>query len=334
MQFEDQVEIEDQANEHQQFTQLHNILGFMGLDAYARSYYWAIKQICWSEKGKCFMSKKNLCQMAGFGETKLREVEKFLSQPFEILGGKPLIIVVAQKKNDGSKGPNLIKIVDIWEENYRFTKAKPSKSVTPPSPREVPPLATRGTPPSPREDKEDSLLYKDIKKKKESTTTSFFKSLSDIPIPEDDKIWLTANYDETTVNHAAMYHRRRMELNLPYTGDMPLEAILKWVCKKKPPLPISPAEKETQHRAFAKEIENVIEKPVGVLFEVLNKNIEIGFSVSQKAVDTLEYGNFHFHENLIKLLRKYKFYFNSAMDNMLMNYYHLINNELQAEVES
>ncbi len=109
------VILKDENQDHKYFCILQNILSYIGLNAYERSLYWAIKESC-GGTGICTKSHETLCQMSGMGLTKLKETIKSLSL-INVLLGKPLIIVTARFKESGDKAPNEITLVDLWVDN-------------------------------------------------------------------------------------------------------------------------------------------------------------------------------------------------------------------------
>ncbi len=111
-----EISVEDESTEKNYFTTIPNIIFDMGIGVYAIAYYSLLKRTA-GDKGKCFKRKKTIAQQLGCSERQLQYLNKFLSQPFAILNGKPLIRIKEQKRDDGSKTANLITLVDIWREN-------------------------------------------------------------------------------------------------------------------------------------------------------------------------------------------------------------------------
>ena len=109
------VILKDENQDHKYFCILQNILSYIGLNAFERSLYWALKEAC-GGTGVCTKSHETLCQMSGMGLTKLKETIKSLAL-INVLLGKPLIIVTARFKESGDKAPNEITLVDLWVDN-------------------------------------------------------------------------------------------------------------------------------------------------------------------------------------------------------------------------
>ncbi len=120
------VFLKDENNDHKYFCILQNILSHIGLNAFERSLYWAIKEAC-GGSGICTKSHETLCQMSGMGLTKLKETMKSLAL-INILLGKPLIIVTARFKESGDKAPNEITLVDLWADNITHFQKSISQS--------------------------------------------------------------------------------------------------------------------------------------------------------------------------------------------------------------
>ena len=102
--------------ERSYYTTIPNIIFSLGLDPYAFMYYCTLRKTA-GEKGSCFKSKETLSEESGCSYRLISELNHYLSQPFEALGGKPLIRLKTQVKPDGSQTTNLITITDVWVEN-------------------------------------------------------------------------------------------------------------------------------------------------------------------------------------------------------------------------
>ncbi len=149
--------LKDENNDHKYFCILQNILSHIGLTAFERSLYWAIKEAC-GEGGECTKSYDTLCKISGMGITKLKETIIKLKSVNPIIG-KPLIIVTQRISPEGDKATNKIVVVDLWTENFKHFQKSMGQSPRdpPPSPRDqgVSRHATEGQ--SPRDYKEEPL---------------------------------------------------------------------------------------------------------------------------------------------------------------------------------
>lgn len=125
-----EIQVEDLCTEKKFFSQIPNIIHKMGLGPYVVSYYCLLKSIA-GDKNTCFMSQKNLSRMLGCSDRQIRLMNDFMSRPFEILGGKPLIKVTQRKDENGENLPNLVQVVDIWVENILVLKDKKTIPQTP-----------------------------------------------------------------------------------------------------------------------------------------------------------------------------------------------------------
>ncbi len=110
------IQIEDESDEKKYFTTIPNIIYRMGLGAYAIAYYSILKSTA-GERGKCFKSQATMAKEVGCSVRQIRYLNEILSQPFEILNGKPLIRITKSKRVDGARSTNIITLLDIWLEN-------------------------------------------------------------------------------------------------------------------------------------------------------------------------------------------------------------------------
>ena len=117
-----EVQIQDLSSERKYFHQIPNIIYDLGLSYHAIHYYGLLKRMI-GEGGKCFMRQKMIAQKMGCSDRQIRNLDKILSQPIEALGGKALIKITERKRESGDRAPNLIQIVDIWDENMDLMKS-------------------------------------------------------------------------------------------------------------------------------------------------------------------------------------------------------------------
>jgi helix-turn-helix protein len=151
-------QIQEQLPDHHYRTEIPNIV-FEKLDPEEFSVYCHIKKIA-GDRGKCWMSMKNLATFCRCGVTTLRKSLNNMS----LSGGYfpfPLIKVTERNKPDGSKDTNLIEIIDIWRENGDYFRNQKKIKGTSPNEGGVVRGARGGT--SPNEHKED-LSQEDLSK--------------------------------------------------------------------------------------------------------------------------------------------------------------------------
>ena len=118
-----EFQVREQNSLHKYRTELPNIIEELGLDPYAFRLYAHYKKVA-GDGGSCYESKSTLEENLKMSPTTIKDRNRVLSQPFDMLDGKPLIIV---KKRRGSKNqdlPVLIEIVDIWNENMTLLSNK------------------------------------------------------------------------------------------------------------------------------------------------------------------------------------------------------------------
>lgn len=137
-------------------------------------------------------------------------------------------------------------------------------------------------------------------KEKPAAVAVSFNCLEKLEIPTDDKIWLCENYDEETIKHAIAFAEH------PQTKiTKGLAACIKWACKNKPKIPLSKTDEEIFNKTTAMAIRDKAKVPENVIFEVLNKNVEVGYPFGEKGLTVLNYTEKGFKEQLESLLRKY-----------------------------
>jgi hypothetical protein len=113
-----EIEINDQSSNHHYRTELPNVIFEIGLKANELALYCAIKKSA-GDSGYCTKSTKTLCAEAGVGERNFGKLKQALSQQFQIIN-KPLIIVKKRNSDFGDPDTDLITIIDVWPENYRY----------------------------------------------------------------------------------------------------------------------------------------------------------------------------------------------------------------------
>jgi Helix-turn-helix domain len=111
-------QIQEESGSHHHRTETPNIIYELNLSVYERCVYHAIKKIA-GDNGKCFKSSEALAKESGMDIRKYRSCLKSLSKKFDLIG-KPLITVVQRKNARGDFETNLITIVNIWPENYKY----------------------------------------------------------------------------------------------------------------------------------------------------------------------------------------------------------------------
>ena len=111
------IEILEERPDHHYRTELPNIV-FSVLTAIQLAVYAHLKRIA-GDRGKCWMSIKNIAEQIGVGETTLRESIRELCKS-NVLIGSPFIRITKRKRPDGADDTSLITIVDIWRANGDF----------------------------------------------------------------------------------------------------------------------------------------------------------------------------------------------------------------------
>jgi len=163
-----------------------------------------------------------------------------------------------------------------------------------------PPANLRGGTPANLAGTKETAKKTNQKKQQQENAAVFFDSLKNVEIDEDEKVWLSKNYDEQTINHAIAYATN------PNTKiKTSLIQAIKWACIKKPQIPTSKEEEAQKNKEFAIQVKNDSIIPLGCQFEVLNKMIEITFGGNSSCF-VLEYLDSNFKEKFKDALRKYR----------------------------
>lgn len=127
--------VEDHGTQPNYFTQIPNIIFELGLDPHAITLYLYYKKVA-GDNGFCYQKKETISENCGMGRSTIKSRNNILSQPFEELGGKPLIKITQRKGEDGNNLPTLVELTDIWPENIkilstRFLENRPSVAKKP-----------------------------------------------------------------------------------------------------------------------------------------------------------------------------------------------------------
>jgi hypothetical protein len=180
-------EIRDISSLHKYRTEMPNIIDELDLDPYEYRLYCKYKRIA-GDQGMCIKSNKNLAAECSMSVRKLQQIKKSLTEPRELLSGKPLITITERKTVRGDPDTDLIKIIDIWPENFLFFIQKKSKGGASPARGVVHKVHEGGAPHAPKEEltKEEPILRttttlpkKAVVSKPQENSSSFFSSNED-----------------------------------------------------------------------------------------------------------------------------------------------------------
>jgi len=248
----DSVKIKDENNDHKYFCILQNVLSRIGLTAFERSVYWAIKECC-GEHGSCTKSHPKLAEMAGLSKRSLIRTLESLAQPNKILG-KSLIKIIHRVNECGDRDTNEIIIVDIWNDNIRVCQYRGSATQTPPHAKETLGIATQtvGVVPH-RHQGSATQAYKQepfIKTPLNKTTTSdvvdFFDCLkNEQRLTDKEKLSLMKSSTEERIMLALEYSKHEQ----PKTT---LIQMLMWHCLEKE-APKIPGKKKKSFKQYIKD---------------------------------------------------------------------------------
>lgn len=148
------------------------------------------------------------------------------------------------------------------------------------------------------------VLNKEEKQQQQKTPVVAFPCLKKLEISEYEKEWLSKKHDEETIKHAIAYCAE----NTPKESYIQM---LKFACDKKLKAQKKAEDISIENKKLAEEIKNHLKVPEDTRFEILNKNIEIGYKIQDKAT-IIEFTCKQFKETLIKAFRD----FGIASDNL------------------
>lgn len=108
----------DENEDHSNFTLLQNILSYIGLTAFERSLYWALREAA-GEKRSCTKSYAKLAKASGMSEKSVQRTLASLSLKNSFLN-KPLIKIKNRLTKDGDRDTNEIILTNLWADNHLF----------------------------------------------------------------------------------------------------------------------------------------------------------------------------------------------------------------------
>lgn len=124
---EDQFKIEEEMPLHHYRTEIPNCILDAQLNASEFLVYCSIKRVA-GDKGKCFMSHKNLAQHCNLSEKTLRTAIASLCEKNPILGVS-LLKKNCRTKENGSKDTCIYTIIDLWPLNMKLFSQNNSGTV-------------------------------------------------------------------------------------------------------------------------------------------------------------------------------------------------------------
>ncbi|RMG99245.1 MAG: helix-turn-helix domain-containing protein [Chloroflexi bacterium] len=123
--------IQEQSNERKYWTQIPNIVYELGLSPYALALYNIIKRTA-GQNGACWRSARTLAKDCNMSPSTVSKAKQELAQPFDLLDGKPLIVIQemrahpgTNKNKPGGRPYHHITIVDIWDQNMAYFSRSP-----------------------------------------------------------------------------------------------------------------------------------------------------------------------------------------------------------------
>lgn len=102
--------------DHSFRTEIPNIIFDLELTPHEFKLYCYYKRVA-GDRGNCYKSRGTIEKECGISAAQQKRINAKLKQPFEKLGGAPLILCRQTEKEDGSPGTTQIFIVDIWRCN-------------------------------------------------------------------------------------------------------------------------------------------------------------------------------------------------------------------------
>ena len=127
--------VADRCDMRRYRTEIPNVVFELGLKQLDILLYCHLKRIA-GDKGACWKSTPELAAETGISSGRISTGKKALAQPRAALGGKALIAVRTQTREDGRPWRDYLTITDIWPENMaHFGEVSPDESMV--SPRET-----------------------------------------------------------------------------------------------------------------------------------------------------------------------------------------------------
>jgi hypothetical protein len=135
---DEENEITDEGDLRKYFTQIPNILFTLGLSPYALTLYAYFKKVAGaSASGACWQKTSTIATATGMSGGMVSKAKAELSQPRLELKGKPLIMIAERLNKHGGKPGHIIRLADIWPENFAMFAKPISQAAEPISPHEI-----------------------------------------------------------------------------------------------------------------------------------------------------------------------------------------------------
>jgi hypothetical protein len=288
------------SERHTWRTEFPNIIFDLGLDCYQLAGYLVLKQTA-ADKGSCFKSIPTLAKQSGMSENKFRDVKKSLSLINEILG-KPLIRVQPQTNSKGDRIADKITIEPIWVENMQAWLDKKKNKSGSDLKGGGSDLKGGGSDPK---GEEEPLKKNPLRKQQQGAAApnpaaAVFFCLQDIEIPNEDKEWISAKYDEETVKNAVAW-----ATNPAVKITQSLQQAIKWACKDKPKIPMTQEDLTEQNKAAASVLQAGMINAPNAYMEILHEGVEIGYTIGQVIPTEISWTSGAFVELVEKAMKKH-----------------------------
>lgn len=216
----DNVVVEDEDTTASFFSMIPHLICRICLGGFEIGYYTLLKSIA-GDKGQCFMSQQNIADQMRCSTKTIQRLNKYLSQPFEALNGKPIIRIRESKNAQGGRGPNIITLVNIFPENYDLCTKKLNIKAGPRVIKKPSTVKTKKSLVSEREsrgDKTSSLKGADSKSHKEERYKEDLSSKNDIDRKKEAPESLAPKGDRLTPKgDRSLDIRRKIALFDPHT---------------------------------------------------------------------------------------------------------------------
>lgn len=120
---QENFQITDNSSLHHYRTETPNIIWDLKLDPYSMTLYQYYKRIA-GDRGRCIQKKNSISESTGMSASTIKDRNKILAQPQQLLNGKPLILVKERFHPNGEPDTTEISIIDIWPENFQIISSR------------------------------------------------------------------------------------------------------------------------------------------------------------------------------------------------------------------
>jgi hypothetical protein len=130
------VQIIDDGGDRKYWTQIPNIVFSLGLSPFELTLYVYLKKVA-GASGACWQRTGTLADATNMSDGMISKAKAGLSRPRAELNGKALIVIAEEKNRHGGKNRHVIRLSDIWPENFAMFGRPISQDEQAISPHEI-----------------------------------------------------------------------------------------------------------------------------------------------------------------------------------------------------